>query len=91
MIRRINDISNLLVACVAVLYGSLRLSMNKKCVALCSRLTIISGNNTPDASHENCAPLGVTYTRKTPPTHLVSSAHQAGYFFLGFRKAAFIT
>lgn len=53
-------------------------SVHKKCVALAEWMTIIIVNNTPDASHKNCAPSEVTNIRKTPPTHLVSSAHQGG-------------
>ena len=64
-------------------YRHLQTPVDKKRVALAAQITILTSNNTPDASHENCAPLGVTYTRKTPPTHLVSSAHQGGYLFLG--------
>lgn len=83
MVIRIHNVSDLFVGSSAALYGSLRASMNKVNVALAARLTIIERNNTPDASRKLCAPLGVTYIRKTPHTHLVSFAHQWGYLFLG--------
>lgn len=56
---------------------------DKITVAFGARMSIIAINNTPDAFRKICAPLGVTFCQKTPPTHPVGSAHQGGYLFLG--------
>jgi hypothetical protein len=56
---------------------------SKNMIAIIARITIIAPNNTPDASRKICAPLGVTFCLRTPPTHPVGSAQQGGYLFGG--------